>query len=81
MREASSKEGTIHAAMSSGFRRVDVFAPPTVKLNRLLVRSIGESNWQERLTVTENARTASKVGFLELFELTSGEVSLSHIVK
>jgi hypothetical protein len=44
MRKASSEESAIHASMSSGFRGVDVFASPTVKLNRLLVRGIGESN-------------------------------------
>ena len=69
MRERSSKVSTIDRAVPRGFGRVNVFASTTVELDECFVGDVRETDGEERLRLTENTRTSTKVCSLVFLEI------------
>lgn len=67
--EGCAEVGTVDGTVSRGLGVVDILAPSTIELDRLLVRDVGLAHWQEGMRMTEDAWALSEVGFLILVEL------------
>jgi hypothetical protein len=77
VREGSSEIGSIYRTVARGFGRVDIFASTAIEFDRFFVCNVGQTDGEEWLGLTKDARTASEIDLLVFLELDESDKGVS----